>query len=118
MAVQREPLTRLLWSLTWLSYGCFVGQQAPDALLRGAPWVIWVAKLLPLLIFLPGMLKDSLRSYVWLCFIALGYFVLGVERVFAQPHETVAWVGLSSVTLLFTAAMCYVRWRGREINPR
>ena len=28
-------------------------------------------QLLPLLIFLPGMRRDNLRSYIWLCFICL-----------------------------------------------
>ena len=60
-----------------------IGQQLVDAFLRGAPWIVFAAKLVPLLIFLPGMLRDRLRSYVWLCFVSLLYLVILVERVFA-----------------------------------
>jgi uncharacterized membrane protein len=48
--------------LTWVSWLTLFLQQAADAWAYQAPWFIWTLKLLPLLIFLPGMLKDNLRS--------------------------------------------------------
>ena len=50
--------------LTWVSWLTLFLQQAADAWAYQAPWFIWTLKLLPLLIFLPGMLKDNLRSYI------------------------------------------------------
>ena len=114
----RQGASRLLWLLCWFSYGLLIGQQLVDAYLRGAPVIVFAVKLLPLLIFLPGMLRDRLRSYVWLCFVSLLYFVALVERVFAEPAAPAAWIGLGGVVLLFSTAMLYVRWRGRELNPR
>ncbi len=102
--------------LTWLSWAALLLQQAADALANEAPWFIWVLKLLPLLIFLPGMRKDNLRSYIWLCFICLGYFMILVQRIFAQPDSLLVASGLLAVVLLFIAAMMYVRWRGRELR--
>jgi uncharacterized membrane protein len=100
--------------LTWLSWSVLLLQQAVDAWMSQAPWFIWVLKLLPLLLFLPGMLKDNLRSFIWLCFVCLGYFLILVQRIFAQPDNPLVIGGLVAVVILFIAAMMYVRWRARE----
>ena len=102
--------------VTWLCYWALLLQQMLDASLHQAPWFIWAVKLMPLLIFLPGMLRDNLRSYIWLCFVCLGYFLILVQRIFAQPDNLLVVSGLASVVLLFTAAMMYVRWRARELR--
>ena len=116
MSRDYAPLARWMGILTWLSYVLLFGQQVVDAWLTSAPAIIWVGKLLPLLIFLPGMLKDNPRSYIWLCFISLMYFIALVERTFAEPHSTLAWFGLACVIVLFSAAMLYVRWRSKALK--
>ena len=103
--------------LTWISWGVLLLQRVVDAWLQAPPWIIWVASLLPLLLFLPGMIRDRLRSYIWLCFVCLGYFILLVEKLFAQPGSFVAIIGMVAVVVLFTSAMFYVRWRARELRP-
>ena len=112
----RGQLCRVWWWICWFAYGVLLVQQAADAFSHGAPWIIWLAKLFPLLLFLPGMLRDRLRSYVWLCFVSLLYFIALVERVFAQPGEAPGIIGLVSVVILFISAMLYVRWRGPELR--
>jgi uncharacterized membrane protein len=102
--------------LTWLSWSVLLLQQTADAWMHQAPWIIWLGKLLPLLLFLPGMLKDNLRSYIWLCFVCLLYFIALVERLFAEPGGALAITGTVAVVVLFTAAMFYVRWRARELR--
>ena len=102
--------------LTWMSWTVLLLQQAADAAVHQAPWFIWVIKLLPLLIFLPGMLKDNLRSYIWLCFVCLGYFMILVQRIFAQPDSILVVIGLIAVVVLFIVAMLYVRWRARDLR--
>ena len=102
--------------LTWLSWSALLLQQAADAWMHQAPWFIWVLKLLPLLLFLPGMLKDNLRSFIWLCFVCLGYFLILVQRIFAQPDNGLVITGLVAVVILFNTAMMYVRWRARELR--
>ena len=81
-----------------------------------APWIVWLARLLPLLIFVPGMIKDSLRSYIWLCFVSLLYFVGAVLNLFAIPGDALAVSSLVSVVSLFLSAMMYVRWRAQELK--
>jgi uncharacterized membrane protein len=100
----------------WLSYSILLLQQALDAWEHQAPGFIWCLKLLPLLIFLPGMFRDNLRSYIWLCFVCLGYFLVLVQRIFAQPDNLLVISGLTAVVILFIAAMMYVRWRARELR--
>jgi len=102
--------------LAWVSWVTLLAQQVTDAWLHQLPWIFWLVKLLPLLMFLPGMLRDRLRSYIWLCFVCLGYFVVLVERLFAVPGSVLAVVGTVAVVALFNAAMMYVRWRAREIR--
>lgn len=102
--------------LVWLSWGVLLLQQIIDAVMYQMPWIIWLGKLLPLLIFLPGMLRDNLRSYIWLCFVCLLYFIALVERLFAQPGAWLPIIGTCAVVLLFSAAMMYVRWRARELR--
>jgi uncharacterized membrane protein len=101
---------------TWLSYGLLLLQQMVDAWVHAVPWVVWLVKLLPLLLFLPGMLKDNLRSFIWLCFVCLLYFIVLVQRLFLVPGDSLAVVGTVAVVSLFTAAMLYVRWRARELR--
>ncbi|PLW70067.1 DUF2069 domain-containing protein [Pseudohalioglobus lutimaris] len=82
-----------------------------------APWIIWFAVLLPLVIFVPGMLRDNLRSFIWLCFVSLLYFMRLVVSLFADPDNPVSIIGMVAVVLLFCSAMMYVRWRARELRP-
>lgn len=102
--------------LSWCACGVLLAQQAVDAALLQMPWILWVGKLLPLLLFLPGMLRERVRSYIWLCFVSLLYFIALVERLFAQPDSLLALIGLLAVILLFISAMMYARWRGRELR--
>jgi uncharacterized membrane protein len=103
-------------ALTWLGWAVLFLQQVADAWVHQVPWIIWLGKLLPLLIFLPGMLKDNLRSFIWLCFVCLLYFIALVERLFAEPGSWLAITGTVAVVVLFIAAMMYVRWRARELR--
>jgi uncharacterized membrane protein len=112
----RAGLSARAYWLTWLSWSVLLLQQTADAWMHQAPWIIWLGKLLPLLLFLPGMLKDNLRSYIWLCFVCLLYFIALVERLFAEPGSALAITGTVAVVVLFTAAMFYVRWRARELR--
>ena len=114
MTGQRTGKVRLAWLLSWLGWTALFAQQAVDAVVHGLPWILWLGKLLPLLLFLPGMLRDRLRSYIWLCFVSLLYFIALVERLFAVPGSALAICGLAAVVILFCAAMLYVRWRARE----
>ncbi|MFV8820057.1 DUF2069 domain-containing protein [Haliea sp. E17] len=91
-------------------------QQFLDMVAAGAPWIIWLAVLLPLLILVPGILRDRPRSFIWLCFVSLLYFMRLVVDLFANPSSALYWTGMLAVVVLFCAAMLYVRWRARDLR--
>ena len=110
----RGKLTASLWGLLWFCWVLFALQQVWDVARFDAPWPLWVLRLLPLILFMPGVGRDNLRSVVWLSFVLLFYFVSAVETVFAQPNDPTAVTGIVSVVLLFCIAVLYIRFRGRE----
>lgn len=116
MAVARGRPSSIALIAVWAGWLVLLVQQVADAWQQQLPWVIWLGKLLPLLIFLPGMLKGNLRSFIWLCFVSLLYFIALVERLFALPGNPQAVTGMVAVVTLFIAAMMYVRWRARELR--
>ena len=102
--------------LAWATYALLFCQQALDAGIAGAPWFIWLLQIGPLLLFLRGMYRDNLRSFIWLCFVLQGYFLVLVQEIFARPDDPLVIVGLGAVVVLFVAAMMYVRTRARELR--
>ena len=73
---------------------------------------IWLLHCLPLLMFLPAVLKSSLRGMSWMCFVLLGYFVVAVLGAFICPSYWVS-LELAAIVCLFIAAMFNVRWMAR-----
>lgn len=68
--------------------------------------------LIPLLAFLPGLLRKKHRVHVWLCFFILLYFCQGVVNAFSLPH-VLGRLGLLEALLtsgLFTTAMMAARY--------
>jgi uncharacterized membrane protein len=105
----------LIARVSWFVLLCV---QIIDSWSAQLPWIIWLGKILPLLIFLPGILSSNLRSYLWLCFVCLLYFLALVERLFAQPDSVLAIIGMIAVVALFNASMLFVRWRARELKQQ
>jgi uncharacterized membrane protein len=114
--MSRNGLSLRAWVVTWVCWWALFLQQSIDALASGAPWFIWAFKLFPLLLFVRGMMRDNLRSYIWLCFVCLGYFLILVQRLFVAPTDPLLIIGMLSLVLLFISAMLYVRWRARELR--
>ena len=114
--IQRGRLAWRLWMGLWLSLAVLLGAQGVYAWQRAAPVVVWLCLFLPLLVLLPGLYRDRLRSVVWLSFVSLMYFLWSVLRVFAQPDSLRAQVELLAVVVLFLCAMFYIRQRARELR--
>lgn len=101
---------------TWLSYLALlllmVVSSLPGFLPENSAFLLVISiKLVPLLIVLPGLLKDVMRSYAWLCFVVLLYFTQGVVELFLSQG---AWMDIAitffSVSL-FLSAMFYIKWQ-------
>ena len=103
-------------AVAWLGFAALLLLQLVESFIQHAPWIIWLIKCVPLAIFIPGMLRENLRSYIWLCFVSLIYFMVLVLKLFADPTDPLAILGMVSVVGMFVSAMLYVRWCSRERN--
>ena len=113
---RRSGLSQGLWLSMWVLWIVLAGQQVVDVARFDAPWPVWLLRVVPLLLFMPSVLRGSLRAVIWLCFVLLFYFISAVELLFAQPDDVIAVVGVSAVVGVFIAAAFYIRTRGRELK--
>jgi len=105
---------RIAKALTYLGYSLlivFMLITTPfDAAIK--PLVMMLSfKLIPLLIVLPGMLINRLKSYIWLCFIVLFYFTESTVQAWLSQGQ---WIHVSTSlcsVIIFISAMYYVRWQ-------
>src|SRR5690606_9447922 len=74
---------------------------------------LWLLRSVPLLIFLPGLLKRHLRTFAWLSFVVLLYFVQSVQTAFTEDGRLYGIVVTGLLCVLFTAVVVYIRaYRG------
>jgi uncharacterized membrane protein len=115
-----SPRTRLARHLALASLAVLVGALTLETfgiarlqlLTRAVLWTVWV---LPLLLFLPGLLRGSWKSHLWLCFVVLVYFMMEVSELFDPRHGVADWIELVAIVVLFVASMLFSRWRQREL---
>ncbi len=70
--------------------------------------VILLIQSLPLLIFIPGLRKRHLRTYAWLCFVSLLYFIAAVLTAF-RPGSLYYGMFLSLLCIaLFCGLVTYI----------
>lgn len=77
--------------------------------LRPASLAIWFIQVTPLLIFARGLHRAHLRTYGWVSFVILLYFMHGVLIAF-EPGRL--WLGLVEVTLcsvIFVLLILFIR---------
>ncbi|MBQ0776530.1 MAG: DUF2069 domain-containing protein, partial [Pseudomonas sp.] len=82
-----NPRVRLCRVVSLIGYLGLIGTlliyNSLIADLHGAnPWIIIGTLTVPLLIFMPGMLKGNIRTHAWLCFAVNLYFIYGVLTCF------------------------------------
>ncbi len=76
---------------------------------------VWLLHVLPILAFLPGILKQNLRAHIWLCFILLGYFLASVSTAFSCTSILMI-LEVVVLVILFISAMLYVRWHAKALK--
>lgn len=84
--------------MTWLNF------QPSDSSVK-----LWIVKMVPLLIFVPGLMKKYYRTYSWLCFAILPYFIWLTPLVIGRGSWS-DWAMVSLTVILFIAAMMTSRW--------
>ena len=78
--------------------------------------LLWLAQSSLLLAFLPVVLRGKPRSYAWLCFALIPYFLFTVEAALNPSTQLIGTLTSCLVALLFCAAMFYARWQARYLR--
>lgn len=70
---------------------------------------LWALQVIPLLVFIPAFLRETHRSYSWLCFVALMYFAAIIPLLMSRWLWS-DWLITALVSVMFIAAMMTSRW--------
>ena len=97
-------LTRIFFVLLLATLTC-------SSLVRQQPLVILALTLLPLLIFIPGLIRERYKSLSMLCFVTLLYFIVAVTNLFAPTRSWLDILETLLIVLLFSGAMMFSRWK-------
>ena len=96
--VTHSSYVMLILFISWLNF------QSPT---NG--FVLWLFKILPLALFIPGFIKQYYRSYSWICFAILPYFIWIIPL--ALDRGTWGnWAIVTLTVIIFNAAMMTSRW--------
>lgn len=70
----------------------------------------WLLQSIPLLIFVPGIIKRHFRTYSWMCFVILIYFIHYADKLSTDPGSIINWLAITLTVVLFNGAMMTSRW--------
>lgn len=76
---------------------------------------LWLVQMVPLLIFLPGLIKHHYRTYSWLCFVLLFYFTAFVVDAMSPFRDWADYLGVALSVIMFLSAMMASRWRQHQL---
>lgn len=117
--IPMSRITTVARNLAVLSYFTLLALMVATTFLSDIPEdaskaVIVTVKLLPLLLFLPGILQNKTRSHIWLCFVVLLYFTQ--YSMLSYLHE---WAIVPVITTLvtmsvFISSMMFVHWYKKD----
>ncbi len=90
---------------TYTAYGRW---QVPDGNIPALGF-LWILKMVPLLIFAPGLRRRHLRTFAWLSFVVLLYFVVSVQTALVEQTRLYGIVVTLELSVLFCALVVYIR---------
>ena len=74
-------------------------------------WYWALLLVLPLLLPLPGIIKDRLYTYKWIGFLTLFYFCVGISELISNPQLRIyAYLTTIFSLLLFLGSIYYTRY--------
>ncbi len=97
--------------LTRSSYALLILTISINLWTENAPWAAFLFFLVPLFIFLPGMIADTVRNLIWMGFALLMYFLIVVYKLSVPEPQALDIAELVLTTVLFSASMFYARIR-------
>ena len=94
--------------LTHMSYFGLLAVLIANSIVQGAPWIFYLWPI-PLMIFIPGLLRDNTRTLIWLCFVVLLYFYMAIDNLAGSRAHLLDHAELVLTVILFTSAMIWAR---------
>jgi uncharacterized membrane protein len=98
LGVTHSSYATLLILMSWFNF------QSPE---NG--FALWLFKIIPLAIFIPGFIKQYYRSYSWICFAILPYFIWIIPMALGRGSWG-DWTIVALTVIIFNAAMMSSRW--------
>ncbi|WP_444904285.1 DUF2069 domain-containing protein [Microbulbifer sp. CnH-101-E] len=97
--------------INWFCYiGLLVLFAVRNLFIEGGSLSLWLIQTVPLLLVLPGLIKQRYRSYLWLCFILLLYITTSIVDVMMPTRGWEDGVMMVLSLILFFSAMMSSRW--------
>lgn len=94
-----------LLMLTWLALTTFW----PTPVAGASAGSLLAVKLIPLLIFLPGVWQGRNRTLIWMSFVLLFYFLAGFMSAWVHHGHWLESVMVVISVLLFVLTLCHIR---------
>ena len=89
-------------------------ESIPDGLMLVLSGLgIWLFKVSPLLLVIPGLVKRSHKAASWLAYLIMLYFVIGVMLVFIPEASLWGWLIVGLTLAIFLSSLLYTRWQKR-----
>ncbi len=98
LCITHSSYTVLMLLISWFNF------QSPN---NG--FALWLFKIIPLAIFIPGFIKQYYRSYSWICFAILPYFIWIIPMALGRGAWG-DWAIVALIVIIFNAAMMTSRW--------
>lgn len=114
--MQLQSKLKLGRTTTRLTFGSLLVVLTANAWLQHLSPVSFAIILLPLMLFIPGMLRDNPRTLIWICFVTLMYFAVSVDNLAGPAPNTLDLIESLLCVVLFVAAMMFSRWKQQQIN--
>lgn len=78
--------------------------------------ILSLFKALPLLIFIPGLIKQLHSTSAWISYMSMLYFVFAVLLVFTPGAGPWGWALCASTLVLFLSSMLYTRFKKADLR--
>jgi len=117
--MSKPEQSRLANYFTWTAYSLLILSLA--AFWQASPGNSSISLgvlVIPLLLFIPGMIRKHNKSYIWLCFALMVYFCKGVSDLFVSEHTALAAAVTITTIMTFMGAFYFVRWQYGDKLPR
>ena len=95
-------------------YMLLVGSIAINLLIQKAPIIIFVLSLMPLLIFALGIIKNKIKTLIWLSFVLLLYFTISIYKLSIPSPKLFDMIELILCVSLFICACLNARVRQKH----